>query len=199
MDRYAKCRMLTECKQTFVLRPRPDTGLGLWTGATRYLRHLRLRRSSVEEPLVALPSSFCLPLPSLVHRFFWGFGGVRRMFSSPIYRRTARQATPVSGGADDVEDAVEVARKPATIAPPFDELDQAPLPEEVQVALDRTDGAPQRGGQGLHLRPAQARLIVRVVGQRAVGRDDLRGHAGRDEFVNLWDLGESCRHRRLPT
>src|SRR5918994_542415 len=45
-------------------------------------------------------------------------------------------------------------------------------------------------GQGLHLGPAQPRLIVGVVGEGAVGRDGLGGDSGVGEVLDLGDTGK---------
>jgi len=67
------------------------------------------------------------------------------------------------------------------------------------VSLDGTHGAAQGLGQGLHLGPAQARLVVGVVGEGTICRDCLCGDTGEDEGLDLRDTGESglLWHRRL--
>jgi hypothetical protein len=79
--------------------------------------------------------------------------------------------------SDDVHDAVGVASEAATPTPTLHELDQAEVLKMVQVALNRPGRAPEDHGQGGHTRPAQARLIVGVIGERGVGGDHLDRHA----------------------
>jgi hypothetical protein len=60
--------------------------------------------------------------------FCWGaIGGCYEAFSSSYIRSVPLHATPVSGGADNVKNPVEVARKPPTISPAFDKLYEAKL------------------------------------------------------------------------
>jgi hypothetical protein len=61
--------------------------------------------------------------------FCWGaIGGYYEAFSSSYIRRVPLHTTPVSGGgADNVKNPVEVARKPPTISPTFDKLYEAEL------------------------------------------------------------------------
>src|SRR5215213_1304465 len=135
--RVRGCPRLLDYKHMFVVgRERHLDALGAWAGRPLWLHRARTKNG----PYLLHPLSG-FPLTSLFYGFFWGFGGVRRGFSSLIYRTTPRHTPPVSGGADYVEDHVEVARKPPTIAPSLYELNQAPLPEEVEVALDRAGGA----------------------------------------------------------
>jgi len=49
----------------------------------------------------------------------------------------------MSGGANDMKDLVKIGRVSALIASPLYELDESLALEDVQVALDRPDGAPQ--------------------------------------------------------
>jgi hypothetical protein len=44
----------------------------------------------------------------------------------------------------------------------------------VQVTLDCPRASGEPSGKGLHARPAQAGLVVRVISECAVGRDNLR-------------------------
>src|SRR5215212_7896935 len=69
----------------------------------------------------------------------------------------------------------------------------------MEVALDGAYGTAQGFGQGLHLGPAQATLVVGVVGEGAVGRDRLGRDSGEDEGFDLGDSGEFglLRHRCL--
>src|SRR5215204_7828047 len=70
----------------------------------------------------------------------------------------------------------------------------------MEVPLDGAYGAIQGFGQGLHLGPAQATLIVGVVGEGTICRDCLGGDSGEDEGLDLRDTGESGlgRHYRPP-
>src|SRR5215212_10154892 len=69
----------------------------------------------------------------------------------------------------------------------------------MEVALDGAYGTAQGFGQGLHLGPAQATLVVGVVREGAVGRDRLGRDSGEDEGFDLGDTGEPglLWHRRL--
>src|SRR5918993_3125636 len=60
----------------------------------------------------------------------------------------------------------------------------------MEVPLDGAYRAAQCLGQGLHLGPAQATLVVGVVGEGAVGRDRLGGDSGEDEGLDLGDTGK---------
>src|SRR3712207_6242114 len=64
----------------------------------------------------------------------------------------------------------------------------------MQVALYRPHGPVEGSGEGFHLRPAQAALVVGVVSQAAVGRDDFSRNARCDQVLNLRDTGKLCRH-----
>src|SRR4028119_1177607 len=105
----------------------------------------------------------------------------------------------LAGHRGDRQNPVEVAPEAAPVAPPADELDQPELLQEVQVALDRACGAAEDPGQRLHLGPAQAVLVVGVVGQGAVGGDRLHRYAGEHEMLDLGYAGESGlrRHNNL--
>ena len=86
-------------------------------------------------PLGALPFLFLFgrwvsPLPKEpAIALCWGaIGGYYGAFSSSYIRRVPLHTTPVSGGgADNVKNPVEVARKPPTISPTFDKLYEAEL------------------------------------------------------------------------
>src|SRR5215211_3998396 len=69
----------------------------------------------------------------------------------------------------------------------------------MEVPLDGAYRAAQCLGQGLHLGPAQATLVVGVVGEGAVGRYGLGGDSGVGEVLDLGDTGKfGFRwHRRL--
>src|SRR5829696_1124978 len=69
----------------------------------------------------------------------------------------------------------------------------------MEVPLDGAHGAAQGLGQGLHLGPAQAALVVGVVREGTICRDGLGGDSGEDEGLDLGDTGESglLWHRRL--
>src|SRR5215213_9366557 len=141
--------------------------------------------SLCKQPLIAFPSSLCLPPSALflvvfllllgleiplfaeqpVEGSFWGtIRGCYGAFSSFIYRRTLLHTTPVSGGASNMNNAVEVARKPpTTIAPALYEFDHATLPQEVQVALNGPNRTLEGLGQGFHLGVALAGAVVGIV------------------------------------
>src|SRR5215212_6732160 len=69
----------------------------------------------------------------------------------------------------------------------------------MEVPLDGAYGTAQCLGQGLHLGPAQATLVVGVVGKGTICRDRLGGDPSEDEGLDLGDTGKSglLRHRRL--
>src|SRR5829696_3505424 len=69
----------------------------------------------------------------------------------------------------------------------------------MEVPLDGAHRSAQCLGQGLHLRPAQATLVVGVVGEGTVGGDRLGGDSGVGEILDLGDTGEFglLWHRRL--
>src|SRR5215204_89862 len=69
----------------------------------------------------------------------------------------------------------------------------------MEVALDGAHGAAQGLCQGLHLGPAEARLVVGVIGEGAVGGDRLGGDSSEDEGLDFRDTGKSglLSHRRL--
>src|SRR5215213_10409335 len=111
---------------------------------------------------MAFPSSFGLPLSVLflvvfvlffglriplfaeqpIEGFFWGaIGGCYGAFSSLIYRSSLLLRTSMSDGACNMNYAVEVARVSAPIASPLHKLNQSLALEDVQMALDRPDGA----------------------------------------------------------
>src|SRR5918995_1514241 len=60
----------------------------------------------------------------------------------------------------------------------------------MEVPLDGAHRPTQCLGQGLHLGPAQATLVVGVVGEGTVGRDGLGGDSGEDEGLDLGDTGK---------
>jgi hypothetical protein len=86
--------------------------------------------------------------------------------------------------------AVGVTSEAATPAPTLHKLDQAEISELVQMALNRPGRTPEDHGQGGHTRPAQARLVVGVVGERGVGGNNLDRHALSDELANLRYAGK---------
>src|SRR5215212_11361641 len=69
----------------------------------------------------------------------------------------------------------------------------------MEVPLDGAHGAAQCLGQGLHLGPAKATLVVGVIGEGTICRDRLCGDSGEDEGLDLGDTGESGLrwHNRL--
>jgi hypothetical protein len=104
----------------------------------------------------------------------------------------------VSGGASDMNYAVEVARKPpTTIAPSLYEFDHATLPQEVQVALDGANRTLERLSQCFHLGVALAGAVVGIVRKGAVGGDHLSGNAAGYKIGNLWDPGKFCSSRHI--
>src|SRR5215212_531734 len=60
----------------------------------------------------------------------------------------------------------------------------------MEVPLDGAYRPSQCLGQGLHLGPAQPRLVVGVVGEGAVGRYGLGGDYGVGEVLDLGDTGK---------
>src|SRR5918997_5405748 len=60
----------------------------------------------------------------------------------------------------------------------------------MEVPLDGACRPTQGLGQGLHLGPAQATLVVGVVSEGAVGRDGLGRNSGVGEVLDLGDTGE---------
>src|SRR5215212_6714949 len=69
----------------------------------------------------------------------------------------------------------------------------------MEVPLDGAYRAAQCLGQGLHLGPAQATLVVGVVSEGAVGRDGLGRDSGVGEVLDLRYAGKFglLWHRRL--
>src|SRR5829696_6438852 len=69
----------------------------------------------------------------------------------------------------------------------------------MEVPLDGAHGAAQSLGQGLHLGPAQATLVVGVVREGTICRDGLGRDSGEDEGLYLRNTGKSglLWHRRL--
>src|SRR5215213_9900865 len=69
----------------------------------------------------------------------------------------------------------------------------------MEVPLDGPNRPAQCLGQGLHLGPAQPRLVVSVVGEGAVGRYGLGRNSGVGKVLDLGDTGKfGFRwHRRL--
>jgi hypothetical protein len=76
---------------------------------------------ATEEPLVAFSSALSL----LLTCFLRGFGAVHNTFMFPIYRGTALNTTPMSGGEGKEKHPVEVRAKPPSVSTAFYELDQA--------------------------------------------------------------------------
>src|SRR5215210_4304869 len=69
----------------------------------------------------------------------------------------------------------------------------------MEVPLDGPNRPAQCFSQGLHLGPAQATLVVGVVGEGTVGRDGLGRNSGVGEVLDLGDTGKFglVWHRRL--
>src|SRR5829696_9301023 len=120
-------------------------------------------------------------------------------FSSPpsIFGSSDGSGGPLPGcRCRYVHYPVEIsAEAPVPVAPALDELDQALLLQEVQVTLDRPGASGEPPCQGLHARPAQSGLVVRVIGEGAVGGYHLRGHPRQDQVVDLGYAGESGSNR----
>ena len=96
----------------------------------------------------------------------------------------------MSGGAHYVEYAVDVRAVPTPQAAALDELYEAKLLEEVEVPLYGPHRSAQGLCQGFHLGPAQAGLVVGVVGEGAVGGDRLCRDSGLYEVTHL---GYACK------
>ena len=100
-----------------------------------------------------------------------------------------------------VQHPVDVGPEAAVpVALALDKLYEASLLEKVQVALDRPGASGEPPGQGIHARPAQATLVVGVIGEGAVGGDHLRRDPSEHEVADLGDTGKvrSHRHTDLP-
>jgi len=95
----------------------------------------------------------------------------------------------------DVQHPVGVAGVAPTPAPALDKLHQAELSQLVEVALDGARGAAEGSGQGLHFGPAEARLVVGVVREGAVGGHHLGGHPREDQVLHLRNTGELTLRR----
>src|SRR5215207_5423673 len=69
----------------------------------------------------------------------------------------------------------------------------------MEVPLDGTRRSSQGLGQGLHLGPAQATLVVGVISEGTICRDRLGGDSSEDEGLDLGDTGKFglVWHRRL--
>src|SRR5918994_7497891 len=91
----------------------------------------------------------------------------------------------MSGGAHNMKHPVDVRAVPPPQASALDELYEAKLLEQVEVPLDRAHRPAQGLSQGLHLGPAEAGLVVGVVGERAVGWDRLGRDSGLYEVPHL--------------
>jgi hypothetical protein len=95
----------------------------------------------------------------------------------------------MSGGCQKAN-LVQIATKPALVAPAFNKLNQSFLPQEMQVALDCPDRPIEDSGQCLHLWPAESRLVVAVVTQGAVGWDHFSWDSGLEKILNFRDTGK---------
>ena len=90
-----------------------------------------------------------------------------------------------------VQHAIDVGPEAAVpVALALHKLYEAPLLEKVQVALDRPGASGEPPGQGIHAGPAQARLVVGVIGEGAVGWDHLCRDPGEYQVTNLRDTGK---------
>jgi len=65
----------------------------------------------------------------------------------------------VSGG-HNVQDLVGIATESALVSAAFHKLNDSCFPQQMQVALDCSDGTIECLRNGFHLRPAQAGLVV---------------------------------------
>src|SRR5215212_1175330 len=68
----------------------------------------------------------------------------------------------------------------------------------MEVPLDGAYGTAQVLGQGLHLGPAQATLVVGVVREGTICRDRLGWNSGEDEGLDLGDTGKFGLLRHQP-
>ena len=96
-----------------------------------------------------------------------------------------------------VQHAIDVGPEAAVpVALALHKLYEAPLLEKVQVALDRPGASGEPPRQGIHAGPAQARLVVGVIGEGAVGGDHLCRDPGEYQVTNLRYTGKfrSDRH-----
>src|SRR5918997_1793339 len=91
----------------------------------------------------------------------------------------------MSGGAHDMEHAVNVGAVPTPQASALDELYEAQLLKEVEVPLDGPHRTAQSLCQGFHLGPAQAGFVVSVVGEGEVGGNRLGRDTGFYEVAHL--------------
>ena len=121
------------------------------------------------------------------------------VFSTPS---TSESSTGGSGGPLSgrrcryMDDPVDVGPEPTVpVALALDELYEALLLEQMQVALYGPGASGEPSSEGLHARPAQAGLVVRVIGEGAVGGDHLRGHPRQDQVVYLGYTGKPRTHR----
>ena len=102
------------------------------------------------------------------------------LLSSPSFA-TGRLCPLPSCRCRYVNQSVEIGSEPAVpVAPALDELYETLLLQEVQVTLDRPGASGEPSSEGLHARPAQAGLVVGVIGEGAVGGDHLRGDPRQD-------------------
>src|SRR5215213_9421562 len=123
-------------------------------------------------------------------------------FSSPPPATTTNALGPLPSRCRRyVHHPVDVGPEPAVpVALALHKLYEAPLLEKVQVALDGPWASGEPPGQGIHAGPAQARLVVGVIGEGAVGGDRLCRDPGEHEVTDLGDTGKfrSDRHIDLP-
>ena len=84
-----------------------------------------------------------------------------------------------------MEHPVDVRAVPTPQTPTLDELYEAKFFEEVQVPLYGPHGPAQGLGEGFHLGPAEAGLVVGVVGEGAVGGYRLSRYPGLYEGAHL--------------
>ncbi len=93
---------------------------------------------------------------------------------------------------------VEVSPEPSVpVALALHELHEPLLLQEVQMALDGSRTSGEALGERLHARPAEARSVVRVIGERAIGGDHLGRNPREHEVAHLRYKGKSGSHRHI--
>src|SRR5215217_6701501 len=110
-------------------------------------------------------------------------------FSSPLLTTNSLGSLP-GRRRRYMHHAIEVGPEPAMpVALALHKLYEAPLLEKMQVALDRPWASGEPPGQGIHAGPAQARLVVGVIGEGAVGGDPPFKGPQLQEGPDPWDTG----------
>jgi hypothetical protein len=95
----------------------------------------------------------------------------------------------MSGGWVE-ENPVQVATKSPLVAPALNNLNQAFLSQQVQMALDSPDRAVEDCCQRLHLWPTESCLVVAEVAQAAVRWDHFGWDTGLEKIGNFGDTGK---------